>query len=116
MHMENSKVRSTTGTDRSVRCPLGYVAFPAEVSSPTPQCINSLDRAILNEMLLSRALGTPGIRVHFEHKVAAIDFERRVMTLGDLQGKRDVQAAFDLCIGADGSYSVVRRQMQRVVR
>jgi kynurenine 3-monooxygenase len=67
-------------------------------------------------MLLSRAVDTPGIRVHFKHKVAAIDFERRVMTLADLEDGRDIQAAFDLCIGADGSYSVVRRQLQRVVR
>jgi kynurenine 3-monooxygenase len=81
-----------------------------------PQCINSLDRAILNEMLLSRALATPNIRVHFKHKVQAIDFEKKIITLADQEGGHDVYAAFDLCVGADGSYSVVRRQLQRVVR
>jgi kynurenine 3-monooxygenase len=67
-------------------------------------------------MLLSRAAATPNVRVYFKHKVQAIDFEQKIMTLADHESNRDVHAAFDLCVGADGSYSVVRRQLQRVVR
>jgi kynurenine 3-monooxygenase len=58
----------------------------------------------------------PGIHIFFRHKVQAVDFDRRVLTALNQEGNHDIQVEFDLCIGADGSYSVVRRQMQRVVR
>ena len=32
------------------------------------------------------------------------------------ENKKDVEVSFDFCIGADGSYSNVRRQMMRVMR
>ncbi len=38
------------------------------------------------------------------------------MTLKDLSTGQDVSADFDFCIGADGAFSTVRRQMMRVVR
>lgn len=38
------------------------------------------------------------------------------MVIRDLAENKDVQINFDFCVGADGSYSVVRRQLMRVVR
>lgn len=81
------------------------------------QCIHSIDRALLNEGLLDEldALGSH-IHVFFGHKVIAADFDKKTMTVHDTSANADVSVHFDLCIGADGSYSIVRRQMMRVVR
>lgn len=57
----------------------------------------------------------PNIKVFFNHKIVNIDFDARDMSVKD-ETARELRVAFDLCIGADGSYSVVRRQMMRVVR
>ena len=80
------------------------------------QCINSIDRALLNEDLLGEAVNFPGVEIFFNHKVVALDFDARTMTVKDNESGRDVHVDFDFCIGADGSYSVVRRQLMRVVR
>ncbi|KAH9901049.1 FAD/NAD-P-binding domain-containing protein [Cubamyces lactineus] len=80
------------------------------------QCINSIGRAFLNEDLLKEALAVPDIRVFFEHKVTSIDFDRRKMTVRNVDAAEDVDVSFDFCVGADGSYSIVRRQLMRVVR
>lgn len=78
------------------------------------QSNNSIDRALLNEGLLNEAAAWPGVRVHFEHKLATADFDRRSLAFRTPSGTELVD--FDLCIGADGSYSNVRRQMMRFVR
>ncbi|KIP09635.1 hypothetical protein PHLGIDRAFT_102657 [Phlebiopsis gigantea 11061_1 CR5-6] len=79
------------------------------------QSINSIDRALLNEDLLEEAVAVPNIKIFFNHKIVNIDFDARHMSVKD-ETARELRVAFDLCIGADGSYSVVRRQMMRVVR
>jgi kynurenine 3-monooxygenase len=75
-----------------------------------------LDRAVLNETLLALAVATPNVRVHFQHKVQSIDFDKKVMVTRDAHADGDLKVHFALCIGADGSFSVVRRQLMRVVR
>lgn len=80
------------------------------------QCINSIDRALLNEELLQEAASTKNIRILFDHKVQNVDFEKKIIGARNVRTGEDVSSAFDLIIGADGSYSVVRRQMMRVVR
>ncbi len=84
---------------------------------PMMQCINSIDRALLNEGLLDEldALESD-IHVFFGHKVIAADFDKKTMTIRETSSNEDVSVHFDLCIGADGSYSIVRRQMMRAVR
>jgi kynurenine 3-monooxygenase len=54
--------------------------------------------------------------VFFHHKVVSIDFDGRVMSVLDVSTGEQVERGFDLCIGADGSFSIVRRQLMRVVR
>lgn len=84
-----------------------------------PQCINSLERGILNEELLDQAAAHPSITVYFQHKLTTVEFDKRVASFSSTtpEGKiQAVEATFDFCIGADGSYSNVRRQMMRVVR
>jgi kynurenine 3-monooxygenase len=38
------------------------------------------------------------------------------MVVRDVGGSKDMTIDFDFCIGADGSYSIIRRQLMRVVR
>ncbi|KAJ7285941.1 FAD/NAD-P-binding domain-containing protein [Mycena rebaudengoi] len=80
------------------------------------QCINSIDRALLNESLLEEASSSPNIQLFFQHKVQYIDFEKKSMTVSDVANGANHFVEFDFCVGADGSYSVVRRQMMKVVR
>lgn len=80
------------------------------------QAINSIDRGLLNEGLLDEALAMPGIRVFFQHKLTTADFDSRIMSFHRADSGQDVNVQFDFCIGADGSYSNVRRQMMRFVR
>ena len=61
-------------------------------------------------------MAVPGIRVFFQHKVIAVDFDCRTMVVRDVEGAKDVTLPFNLCVGADGSYSIVRRQLMRIVR
>ncbi|CCM02351.1 uncharacterized protein FIBRA_04446 [Fibroporia radiculosa] len=80
------------------------------------QCINSIGRAFMNENLLTEALDIPNIRVLFKHKVASIDFDERIMVVREVDTERDLEIPFDFCVGADGSYSIVRGQLMRVIR
>lgn len=92
--------------------------FPPPVLLAPRQCINSIDRGLLNEDLLEEALSFPNIHVHFKHKVSTIDFDSRTLRLEDLSAPQPQvkTIAFDFCVGADGTYSVVRRSLMRVVR
>ncbi|KAF8201673.1 FAD/NAD-binding domain-containing protein [Pholiota molesta] len=80
------------------------------------QCINSIDRSILNEGLLEQADASPNIRVFFNHRVIAVDFDKKEVVICDTISNTEHSTGFDLCVGADGSYSIIRRQMMRVVR
>ncbi|PAV23635.1 FAD NAD-P-binding domain-containing [Pyrrhoderma noxium] len=83
------------------------------------QCINSIDRKLLNEGLLEDVLTHPEINVFFQHKLSTADFDKRTLTFHNLDSKSghaEVQVDFDFCIGADGSYSNVRLQLMRSVR
>ncbi|KAF9005566.1 hypothetical protein BDQ17DRAFT_1353375 [Cyathus striatus] len=80
------------------------------------QCINSIDRALLNEGLLHEADASPNIRVFFNHKVMSANFDTKTITARDAATNTDLTIEFDFCIGADGSFSIIRRQMMRVVR
>ncbi|KAH7107576.1 FAD/NAD-binding domain-containing protein [Auriculariales sp. MPI-PUGE-AT-0066] len=78
------------------------------------QCINSIDRSLLNDRLLDEAAASPYITISFKHKLTQADFDARRLEFQTPAGPHKAQ--FDLCVGSDGSYSNVRRQMMRFVR
>ncbi|TFK76537.1 FAD/NAD(P)-binding domain-containing protein [Pluteus cervinus] len=80
------------------------------------QCINSIDRALLNEGLLEEVSTFSNIRIFFNHKVISANFDLKTLTVHDAMANEDHIVDFDFCVGADGSYSIIRRQMMRVVR
>jgi len=57
----------------------------------------------------------PGVRVFFQHKLLKSDFDNKLLTFAK-EGEASVDVHFDLCVGADGSYSAVRRDMMRFVK
>lgn len=80
------------------------------------QAINSISRSLLNEKLMEEALLVPNIRFFFEHKPQTIDFHTKIMKVCDVLEDTTKMVEFDLCVGADGSHSFVRRQMMRITR
>ena len=80
------------------------------------QCIYSIDRALLNQGLLDEVSAMSNVRIFFRRKVQCVDFDRKTMVSCDLDSLEESSVSFDFCVGADGSYSVVRGQMMRVVR
>lgn len=79
------------------------------------QCINSIDRALLNEDLLNQ-LTAASVPIVFRHKLLHADFDHKTLTFYSESDQKDVRVRYDFCIGADGCYSAVRRQLMRVVR
>lgn len=96
-----------------------FFFFAVHLSRPLMyswQCINSIDRALLNEELVEHISDFPNIQIHFKHKVISADFDEKIITLRELNSNTEFSITFDFCIGADGVYSIIRRQMMRVVR
>ncbi|KAK0046996.1 kynurenine 3-monooxygenase [Biomphalaria pfeifferi] len=91
------------------------------------QYIMSIDRRVLNEIMLSAAEKFPNVEMHFSHKLTTCNFETGEATFDNLemtirkhifkceQGQK-VSKLFDLIIGCDGAYSAVRKQMMKLSR
>jgi kynurenine 3-monooxygenase len=78
------------------------------------QCINSVDRALLNKNLLDEVERIPGVTVYFEHKLLRANFDADEVVFSTNDETRTVKAA--LVVGCDGAFSKVREQMMRVCR
>lgn len=80
------------------------------------QCIYSVSRRLLNELLLNVAEQEKNLSLHFEQKCTQVDLTRPAVFLTDAQTD-DVQVvSSDILIGADGAFSAVRSTMQRTSR
>ena len=72
--------------------------------------INSMSRGALNRLLVDEAEKTGRVRLHFQQRLIAYDFERQLASFCDPAGKvREVAAK--VIIGSDGSGSVLRTGM-----
>ncbi|KAH9926235.1 FAD/NAD(P)-binding domain-containing protein [Fomitopsis serialis] len=61
-------------------------------------------------------LALPNISAFFKHKVISLDFDKGIMVVSNNTDNENREVPFDFCVGADGAYSIVRRQLMRVVR
>ncbi|XP_049962383.1 kynurenine 3-monooxygenase-like [Schistocerca serialis cubense] len=77
------------------------------------QCIYSISRRYLNEVLLTATEKYPNVRLHFRHKLVAINFKENQMTFQVGEENSQVQRSASLVVGADGAFSAVRRQMMK---
>ncbi len=71
------------------------------------ECIWSSNRAQLNCVLLNGAEATGRVRLHFNERIEAIDWDTN-----QLHFENGESRSFEVLIGADGGGSVVRRAMQ----
>ena len=76
------------------------------------QCLYSVSRRALNELLLSEVEKYPNVELVFLHKLTRVDFTQKKLILRNSQGE-EVTSKMDFCFGCDGTFSTVRRQMDR---
>jgi kynurenine 3-monooxygenase len=75
------------------------------------QAINSVSRAGLNLMLLEAAEQHAQLRIAFDHRLEAIDFEQVTLDFSSRAGDT-VRVPAGTIVGADGAFSAVRGQLQ----
>ena len=113
--------------------PSPKVELASQAYSTAGECINSVDRARLNNLLLDQAIRHPSIQVYFEHKLLRADLEKVMahdeqngdllveLMLEDMSSRPAsgrgglVHKQCDLVIGADGHHSRIRGEMARHV-
>ncbi|MHC4092665.1 MAG: FAD-dependent oxidoreductase [Planctomycetota bacterium] len=93
----------------------GELSFQPYGTEPD-QVINSVSRAWLNRILVERAERLPNVQVHFDHKCVGADLESGAVGFVNTQTDEELTVEGGLVIGADGAFSAVRSQMQRMDR
>ncbi|MHC5110617.1 MAG: FAD-dependent oxidoreductase [Planctomycetota bacterium] len=77
------------------------------------QCINSVSRGGLNITLLNAAETYDDVNLYFQHKCIGADLDAGWIEFADQETGKTVRVDDCTIIGADGAFSVIRRQMQR---
>jgi len=72
----------------------------------------SISRHKLNQGLIDIAAGLAGIRLHFEHRLDAVDFASGTASIRDLRGGLSAQVPTQPLLAADGAGSIMRRLMR----
>ncbi|KAF8933421.1 hypothetical protein EDD21DRAFT_437499 [Dissophora ornata] len=80
------------------------------------ECINSVDRAKLNEDLITAAEALSNVKLSFNLALKRADLDKGTLDLENSVTKEKVKAEADLIVGCDGSYSAVRNSLMRYVR
>jgi kynurenine 3-monooxygenase len=83
-------------------------------SANSSDAINSVDRGRLNITLIDAADAHENVTMHFDHRCVGVDLDRPLAVF-EAPG-RFVECAADVIIGADGAFSAVRGQMQKLDR
>ncbi|KAI9294664.1 FAD/NAD(P)-binding domain-containing protein [Neoconidiobolus thromboides FSU 785] len=77
------------------------------------QFINSVDRGLLNEKLLTEALNFDNVQVYFEYQLVSMDLDNTELKFKVNDNFEHVKA--DFIIGCDGAYSKIRQEMMKKV-
>ncbi|XP_015185734.1 PREDICTED: kynurenine 3-monooxygenase isoform X2 [Polistes dominula] len=72
-------------------------------------CIYSVNRQHLNEILLNAAEKYSEVQLYFNSKVIDADVEQGKLTIFNTKNQRTEEVNIDLIIGADGAYSTIRK-------
>ncbi|XP_057365816.1 kynurenine 3-monooxygenase-like [Daphnia carinata] len=80
------------------------------------QCIYSVGRRFVNEVLLNAAEKLPNVHFNFAHKMVDSDLDKGTMTFKNLNNGEIVETNADLILGTDGAYSAVRKQFMKRAR
>lgn len=95
---------------RVIHAPDGSTRFQPYGKDPS-EVLHSIDRNELNRLLLDRAERYPQVRLHFGHRLARIDKQRRELELEAGAERLFVRPRW--VVGADGAFSRTRQEMQR---
>ncbi|XP_055609789.1 kynurenine 3-monooxygenase [Uranotaenia lowii] len=77
----------------------------------TNQCIYSVGRKHLNEVLLNAAEKYPNIHLRFNQKLQSANLDEGNLSFVDPTTKETTDASADLIVGCDGAYSAVRKEI-----
>ncbi|KAF7385483.1 hypothetical protein HZH68_013913 [Vespula germanica] len=72
-------------------------------------CIYSVNRQYLNEILLNAAEKRPEVKLHFNSKIVDADIDQGKLTILNMKNHTTEEVNIDLIIGADGAYSTIRK-------
>ena len=84
----------------------------------------SVDRGMLNKMVLQQLGDLPNVRLLFQHKLTGADFKRKkawfeargAKTASSSARASEIEIDFDLMIGADGAHSATRHHLMKFAR
>ncbi|XP_060658593.1 kynurenine 3-monooxygenase [Drosophila nasuta] len=79
----------------------------------TKQCLYSVGRKQLNEVLLNACDAFPNISCHFEHKLTTANIREGQMQFKVAHEEQLISASADLVVGCDGAFSSLRQQLVR---
>jgi kynurenine 3-monooxygenase len=80
------------------------------------EALNSVSRAGLNLTLVNAAAQHPNVHMHFAQRCAGFDVKTGDIEFVDSVSNATKTVGSDFVIGADGAYSAVRAQMQKLDR
>jgi len=80
------------------------------------QCIYSVGRRFVNEVLLNAAEKYPNVNFKFNHKLVNSDLKKGTMSFQNAKTGETVDATADLIVGGDGAYSALRKQYMKQPR
>ena len=98
---------------RMLHEPDGSLVFQNYSRNPE-DAINSVSRGGLNVILLNSAEQC-GAKIIFDHRCVGVDLDKPSVTFETSDG-RNVTDETDLVVGADGAFSAVRQQLQKLDR
>ncbi|KAJ3115574.1 kynurenine 3-monooxygenase, mitochondrial precursor [Phlyctochytrium bullatum] len=79
------------------------------------ECINSVDRKLVNEVLLNQAEQYPNVKIMFGYDLRSVDFHKKTLEFLGPDGSL-VIVQTDLIVGCDGAYSRVRQNLMKATR
>jgi len=77
------------------------------------ECINSVDRGLLNRKLLDRAEAFPNVQLYFEQNIESFNPEKGLFVVTDKKSGETKQVEADYVLGCDGAYSASRLEMMK---
>jgi kynurenine 3-monooxygenase len=100
---------------RMIHAPSGQLSFQP-YGRDESESIHSVSRSDLNATLIDAASRFEKVRLHFQQKCTGIDLETAAVELWDGERNEQRRESAELVIGADGAYSAVRAQLQKLDR
>jgi len=76
--------------------------------------INSISRAALNKVLMTKAEETKRVKIHFNQKANGVDLDKGELYLEEVGNPTFVSVSTDMVMAADGSSSVVRDDIMKL--